>query len=144
MNWKYNNQEEEVEGGASGADIAAMLMAAGGGPSASYGGGGNTIRTVENTIYFYGDITESNALDLNSTLHAVDKKLSLSSQFLDVTPIIIGTVVSIIMVSSAQKINQQGNASIKSAVDSHNAGLKEKISFQFGGTSNGIGLVGYF
>jgi ATP-dependent Clp endopeptidase proteolytic subunit ClpP len=88
MNWKYNNQEEEVEGGASGADIAAMLMAAGGGPSASYGGGGNTIRTVENTIYFYGDITESNALDLNSTLHAVDKKLSLSSQFLDVTPII--------------------------------------------------------
>ena len=88
MNWKYNNQEEEVEGGASGADIAAMLMAAGSGPSASYGGGGNTIRTVENTIYFYGDIVESNALDLNSTLHAVDKKLSLSKQFLDVTPVI--------------------------------------------------------
>ena len=88
MHWKYNNNEEEVEGGTSGADIAAMLMAAGSGPTASYGGGGNTIRTVENTVYFYGDVTESNALDLNSTLHAVDKKLSLSSQFLDVTPII--------------------------------------------------------
>ena len=59
-------------------------------------------------------------------------------------PLIVGIVVYIITGSSASKMNQQGNASIKSAVDSHNAGLKEKISFQFGGTSNGIGLVGYF
>ena len=87
MNWKYNNNEEEAEAGVAGADLAAMLMAASG-PTASYGGGGNTIRAVENTIYFYGDITEPNALDLNSTLHAVDKKLSLSKQFLDVTPVI--------------------------------------------------------
>ena len=57
-------------------------------PQMSMGGGGNTIRVVENTVYFYGDVTESNALDLNSTLHAVDRKLAVSGQFLDVTPVI--------------------------------------------------------
>ena len=59
-------------------------------------------------------------------------------------PLIVGIVVYVITGSSAHKMNQQGNASIKSAVDSHNAGLKERISFKFGGTSNGVGLVGYF
>ena len=83
MNWKYNNSEEEGGGDVSGA-IAALLAT----PTASYGGSGNTIRVVENTVYFYGDVTESNALDLNSTLHAVDKKLSVSGQFLEVTPTI--------------------------------------------------------
>ena len=86
MNWKYTNSEEGT-GEGSGADLSALLAALTG-PSASYGSGGNTIRVVENTVYFYGDVTESNALDLNSTLHAVDKKLQVSGQFLDVTPVI--------------------------------------------------------
>ena len=72
MNWKYNNTMEDESAELGSGALQALL-------AASYSGssGGNSIRTVENTIYFYGDITESNALDLNSTLHAVDKKLQL-------------------------------------------------------------------
>lgn len=87
MNWKYRNSEEEEVGEADVSAALADLLSAPA-PQMSYGGSGNTIRVVENTIYFYGDVTESNALDLNSTLHAVDKKLQVSSQFLDVTPVI--------------------------------------------------------
>jgi len=87
MNWKYRNSEEEEVGEADVSGALAALLAAPA-PQMSYGGGGNTIRVVENTVYFYGDVTESNALDLNSTLHAVDKKLAVSGQFLDVKPVI--------------------------------------------------------
>jgi len=87
MNWKYKNSEEEEVGEADVSGALAALLAAPA-PQMSYGGGGNTIRVVENTVYFYGDVTESNALDLNSTLHAVDKKLAVSGQFLDVKPVI--------------------------------------------------------
>lgn len=59
-------------------------------------------------------------------------------------PAIAGLIIFATLSIPAGKINQKGNACIKSAVDSHNAGLKERISFQFGGTSNGIGLIGYF
>ena len=59
-------------------------------------------------------------------------------------PVIAGFMIFAILNIPAYKMSQKGNASIKSAVDSHNAGLKEKISFQLGGTSNGVGLVGYF
>ena len=90
MNWKYNNLElEEAEdGGSAPAALAAMLQAASSTRASSGLGGGNTIRVVENTIYFYGDITECNALELNSTLHAVDKKLKVASIFADVKPVI--------------------------------------------------------
>ncbi len=87
MNWKYRNSEEEEVSEADVSGALAALMAAPA-PQMSMGGGGNTIRVVENTIYYYGDVTESNALDLNSTLHAVDRKLAVSGQFLDVTPVI--------------------------------------------------------
>jgi len=86
MKWKYNNTaDEDVDDLGSNA-MQALLTAS----AASYSGssGGNSIRVVENTIYFYGDVLESNALELNSTLHAVDKKLQVSSQFLEVKPII--------------------------------------------------------
>ena len=82
MNWKYNNTAEE------GSEIDATAIQAIVSASVSSGAGGNCIRVVENTVYFYGDITESNMLDLNSTLHAVDKKLQISGQFLEVTPVI--------------------------------------------------------
>jgi ATP-dependent Clp endopeptidase proteolytic subunit ClpP len=87
MNWKYRNSEEEEVSEADVSGALAALMAAPA-PQMSMGGGGNTIRVVENTIYYYGDVTEGNALDLNSTLHAVDRKLAVSGQFLDVTPVI--------------------------------------------------------
>ena len=86
MKWKYNNTAEE-DGEDLGSSAMQALIAA---SAASYSGssGGTTIRVVENTVYFYGDILESNALELNSTLHAVDKKLQVSSQFLEVKPVI--------------------------------------------------------
>jgi len=85
MNWKYNNSEfgDDEAGSESGA-IQAIIAAT----SAGDKGGGNAVRVVENTIYFYGDVTESNALDLNSTLHAVDKKLNVISSLLGVKPVI--------------------------------------------------------
>ncbi len=86
MKWKYNNTADEDSEELGANAMQALLTAS----AASYGGssGGNSIRVVENTIYFYGDVLESNALELNSTLHAVDKKLQVSSQFLEVKPII--------------------------------------------------------
>ena len=83
MNWKYNNTADEEETDYSSSALQALLAA-----SNSVSSGGNSIRVVENTIYFYGDVLESNALELNSTLHAVDKKLQVSGQFLDVKPVI--------------------------------------------------------
>ena len=86
MKWKYTNSAEEDGVDASAAALEALLTGAGG--MNVGGGGGASVRAIENNVYFYGDVTESNALDLNSTLHAVDKKLSVSGQFLDVNPII--------------------------------------------------------
>ena len=77
MKWKYTNSAEEDGVEASAAALEALLSGAGG-MNVGGGGGGGAVRAVENDIYFYGDITESNALDLNSTLHAVDKKLAVS------------------------------------------------------------------
>tara|TARA_R110002050_G_scaffold2487_2_gene14249 strand:- start:383 stop:1033 length:651 start_codon:yes stop_codon:yes gene_type:complete len=88
MNWKYRNSEEEEVGEADVSGALAALLSAPAPQMSGYGGGGNTIRVVENTVYYYGDVTESNALDLNSTLHAVDMKLAVSGQFLDVKPVI--------------------------------------------------------
>ena len=87
MKWKYNNIADE-DGDELGSNAMQALLAA---SVSSYSGGssgGNCIRVVENTIYFYGDVLESNALELNSTLHAVDKKLQVSCQFLEVKPVI--------------------------------------------------------
>ena len=85
MNWKYSNSEVEGDEDInSSAAFAAMVAAS----ASTGGGGGNSVRVIENTVYFYGDITESNALELNSTLHAVDKKLKVSRAFIDVKPVI--------------------------------------------------------
>lgn len=78
MNWKYNNQEDES------AEAPPQYIINTGGS----GGGGSVTKVVENNIYFYGDITESNALELNATLFELDKKLSVAKVYLDVNPII--------------------------------------------------------
>ena len=85
MNWKYNTTLDEVETDYSSDVFQALLQAS---KHVSSGSGGNSIRVVENTIYFYGDILESNALELNSVLYAIDKKLQVTSQFLEVKPVI--------------------------------------------------------
>jgi ATP-dependent Clp protease protease subunit len=77
MNWKYSNQEESGEASAPQYII-----------NAGSSGGGSVTKTVENNIYFYGDIIESNALELNAALYELDKKLSVTKVFLDIKPVI--------------------------------------------------------
>jgi len=76
MNWKYNNEEE-------GTESAPQYII-----NAGSSGGGSVTKTVENNIYFYGDILESNALELNAALYELDKKLSVTKVFLDIKPVI--------------------------------------------------------
>lgn len=76
MNWKYNNN---AEGNGEEKPVQFVVNSA---PS----GGGGVTRVVENNVYFYGDIVESNALELNATLYEIDKKLAVTSQFLDIKP----------------------------------------------------------
>jgi ATP-dependent Clp protease protease subunit len=76
MNWKYNNQEE-------GAESPPQYFI-----NAGSSGGGSVTKIVENNIYFYGDILEGNALELNAALFELDKKLSVAGVYLDVNPII--------------------------------------------------------
>ena len=46
------------------------------------GTGSNGIKVVENTIFFYTDVTEQAALDLNCTLYELDAKLKTTYNFL--------------------------------------------------------------
>jgi len=81
MKWKYiTNSEDDAQPAASQPPLiinASMPVQ-----------GGNVTRIVENNIYFYGDITEANALELNTALHEVDKKLSVMRVFVDAKPVI--------------------------------------------------------
>mgnify|MGYP003117498965 FL=1 len=77
MNWKYTNKEEEEE------QITPQYVI-----NASPSSGGSVTKVIENNLYFYGDITEANILELNATLHELDKKLSVTNVFLDIRPII--------------------------------------------------------
>lgn len=80
MKWKYNSAqaEEHTELQETPLIINTAL------PTAS----GSVTRVIENDIYFYGDITEQNALELNSMLYEVDKKLQVTGLFVDSKPVI--------------------------------------------------------
>ena len=75
MKWKYQNEEEKEEQAQQAITI-----------NASPPSGGAVTKIVENNLYFYGDITESNALELNAALYEMDKKLSVTDLFLNVNP----------------------------------------------------------
>ena len=77
MKWKYDNHEGSGE-----ASTPPQYYIS------SNTGGGSVTKVVENNIYFYGDILETNALELNATLFELDKKLSVAGVYLDVNPII--------------------------------------------------------
>ena len=81
MKWKYLNQEEQGEEQYEQPSPQYIINAA---PTSS----GAVTRVVENNIYFYGDITEANALELNTALYELDKKLSITNVFLDINPVI--------------------------------------------------------
>tara|TARA_R110002051_G_scaffold112572_1_gene185285 strand:- start:193 stop:810 length:618 start_codon:yes stop_codon:yes gene_type:complete len=77
MKWKYQNEKEKEE-------ESQQVVTINTGPPSN----GSVTKVVENNIYFYGDITESNALELNATLYELDKKLTITGVFLDIKPII--------------------------------------------------------
>tara|TARA_R100001082_G_scaffold86841_1_gene53395 strand:- start:2780 stop:3409 length:630 start_codon:yes stop_codon:yes gene_type:complete len=81
MKWRYINKEEENEQEDQGTTQQYII-------NASPSSGGAVTKVVENNIYFYGDITESNALELNAALYELDKKLSVTNVFLDINPVI--------------------------------------------------------
>jgi ATP-dependent Clp protease protease subunit len=81
MKWKYTlNEEERAE-----QPVPQQIFINQG--STAAGGNGN-VRVVENTIFFYADVTEQSALDLNTALYEVDAKLKNTYNFLgpDFTP----------------------------------------------------------
>ena len=80
MNWKYNTTGEAGEENQP--YPAPLIINA---PAASSSG---NVRVVENNVYFYGDITEQNALELNSILYELDRKLAVSNLFLETIPVI--------------------------------------------------------
>jgi len=78
MKWKYNlngNEETEVDTENKNQQIFINTAASGGAVSSN-------IRVVENTIFFYSDITEQSALDLNTILYELDIKLKNTFNFL--------------------------------------------------------------
>ena len=86
MKWKYNLNEVN---GAGEDDIDSKTQQI----FINTGGSGNqlssNIRVVENTIFFYSDVTEQSALDLNCILYELDAKLKNTYNFLgpDFVPI---------------------------------------------------------
>ncbi len=81
MKWKYINQDEAQDDQQEQSNPQYIINAA---PSSA----GAVTRSIENNLYFYGDITEANALELNAALYEVDKKLSITNVFLDIKPVI--------------------------------------------------------
>ena len=79
MKWKYINKEEEQEQEEQGSTQQLII-------NSSPSSGGSVTKIIENNLYFYGDITETNALELNAALYEMDKKLSVTNLFLDVKP----------------------------------------------------------
>lgn len=82
MKWKYNTAAEAEEQEET---MSQPLII---NTSHHHGGGGSVTRVVENNVYFYGDITESNALELNAILYELDRKLAVTGLFVDTNPII--------------------------------------------------------
>tara|TARA_R100001082_G_scaffold95205_1_gene62331 strand:- start:78 stop:707 length:630 start_codon:yes stop_codon:yes gene_type:complete len=81
MKWRYVNKEEEKEQEEQNTTQQYII-------NTSSSSGGAVTKVVENNLYFYGDVTESNALELNASLYELDKKLSVTNVFLDIKPVI--------------------------------------------------------
>lgn len=75
MKWKYtmSDNDESVS-----QQMPPQIFIANG----SSGNNGGSVRVVENTIFFYSDVTEQSALDLNHVLYELDSKLKNTYNFL--------------------------------------------------------------
>jgi ATP-dependent Clp protease protease subunit len=76
MKWKYTASSETEE------RPQTLIV------NAPISSGGGVSRVVENHVYFYGDIIEQNALELNSILSELDKKLTMAGKVLECYPVI--------------------------------------------------------
>jgi ATP-dependent Clp protease protease subunit len=75
MKWKYTLNEEAKEEKMPPQQIFIT-------PSVNGAASSGNVRVVENTIFFYADVTEQSALDLNQALYEVDAKLKNTANFL--------------------------------------------------------------
>ena len=80
MKWKYVNQNDKE---AEEEQPATQYIV-----TSAQGTSGSVTKVVENNVYFYGDITEANVLELNAALYELDKKLTVTNVFLDIKPVI--------------------------------------------------------
>lgn len=77
MKWKYNLNTGSSDEDAEMNPQQIFINANGTGGAMS-----SNIRVVENTIFFYSDVTDQTALDLNSILYELDIKLNNTYNFL--------------------------------------------------------------
>jgi len=82
MNWKYKSANAESNDASEAYETPLIINTSV--PTA----GGSVTRVIENDVYFYGDISEQNALELNSILYEVDKKLQVAGLFVNSIPTI--------------------------------------------------------
>jgi len=79
MKWKYNLNEGSNTGEEDTDNKMQQIFI---NTSGSSGAVSSSIKVVENTIFFYADVTEQSALDLNCTLYELDAKLKNTYNFL--------------------------------------------------------------
>jgi len=79
MKWKYNLNEGSNTGEEDTDNKMQQIFI---NTSGSSGAISSSIKVVENTIFFYADVTEQSALDLNCTLYELDAKLKNTYNFL--------------------------------------------------------------
>lgn len=76
MKWKYKLNEEERDEHTMPPQQIFIT------PNLNGASSSGSVRVVENTIFFYADVTEQSALDLNQALYEVDTKLKRAAVFL--------------------------------------------------------------
>ena len=79
MKWKYNLNEVNGAGEDDIDNKTQQIFINTGGTGSQLS---SNIRVVENTIFFYSDVTEQSALDLNCILYELDAKLKNTYNFL--------------------------------------------------------------
>lgn len=77
MNWKYKLNEGNTEEKQLPPQQIFITPS-----SLTQGGQGGSVRVSENTIFFYADVTEQSALELNQALYELDAKLKNTGNFL--------------------------------------------------------------
>jgi ATP-dependent Clp protease protease subunit len=78
MKWKYNLNTSDINEADAEINPQQIFINANG----TGGAISSNIRVVENTIFFYSDVTDQTALDLNSILYELDIKLKNTYNFL--------------------------------------------------------------